>query len=319
MPSAPGRSPEPSALHRVASNALQAKAIKIERLPGYLYRTFRLTTSQGFFYLLRCRPSHNVRLLRHEDDRMETECSALQTMSGRSDIATTRVIEYHSTTTPLGSKFIITGPCVGSILSEIEPNLTRQDLADIDKSLGQYVRRLSSISGPAFGPIRQAQNYGPQSWARVFASMLESILRDGEDALINLPYEGMRDLVRRHRASLDKVTQPRFVLLEVCADENVVVDERSRRVTGVLDFSTAFWGDPFMADCWCRPTASFAEGFGKLPNGDNDERIRQYLYVLYHSLLAVVRHCYRPSEDGDELAARRDLTTAIRQLSAMAR
>lgn len=42
-------------------------------------------------------------------------------------------------------------------------------------------------------------------------------------------------------------------------------------------------------------------------------------YVLYHSLLAVVKHCYRPSEDGDELEARRDLTTAMRALSAVTR
>lgn len=42
-------------------------------------------------------------------------------------------------------------------------------------------------------------------------------------------------------------------------------------------------------------------------------------YVLYHSLLAVVRQCYRPSEDAEELEARRDLTAAMRALSAVAR
>ncbi|KAI7154172.1 hypothetical protein KC316_g4953 [Hortaea werneckii] len=149
--------------------------------------------------------------------------------------------------------------------------------------------------------------------------MFEAVLRDGEDALINLPYDGMRDLVRKHRPALDKITQPRLVILELSADENVVVDAKYHRVTGLLDFSTAFWGDPHMSDCFYKPTASFAEGFGKLPNGDAEERIRQYLYVLYHSLLIVVKHCYRPSEDGHELEARRDLTTAMRALSAVTR
>jgi hypothetical protein len=40
-------------------------------------------------------------------------------------------------------------------------------------------------------------------------------------------------------------------------------------------------------------------------------------YVLYHSLLAIVRQCYRPSEDGDEMEARRNLTAAIKQLSSV--
>ena len=109
--------------------------------------------------------------------------------------------------------------------------------------------------------------------------MLETVLRDGEDALINLPYGGMRELIRRHRGSLDKVTQPKLVVLELSAYHNVAVDARTHRVTGLLDYSTAFWGDPFMSDCFYRPTASLAEGFGKLPNGDTDERVRQYLYV----------------------------------------
>lgn len=40
-------------------------------------------------------------------------------------------------------------------------------------------------------------------------------------------------------------------------------------------------------------------------------------YVMYHSLLAIVRQCYRPSEDGDEMEARRNLTAAVKQLSSV--
>lgn len=280
MSSTPPCSPDLSVIQRVVNNALQSKNVAVDKLDGYLYRTYRLSTSKGFFYILRARPSHNVRVLRHEEDHLENGARALQLLSSRPDLVSTRFIEYQATTTRIGSSYLISGPFSGSIFAHVEPSLSRQALADIDKSLGLYVRRLSSIYGPAFGSLNQAQGYpGSQSWARAFATMLETVLRDGEDALINLPYEGMRDLVRRHRASLDKITQPRLVLLELSADENVVVDTRNCRVTGLLDYSTAFWGDPFMSDCFYRPTASFAEGFGKLPNGDADERIRQYLYV----------------------------------------
>lgn len=48
------------------------------------------------------------------------------------------------------------------------------------------------------------------------------------------------------------------------------------------------------------------------PNADGNRR-----YVMYHSLLAVVRQRYRPVNDNEELAGRRDLTTAMRQLSAV--
>ena len=272
------RSPDRTAIQRVASSALQSKQVSVEKLDGYVYRTYRLRTSQGFFYVLKTRPPLNVRLLRHEEGWLEAEAGALQSIGSRSDIRTPRLISFHNTTLHIGSSYLISGPFTGSILADVEPTLSRQALASIDKSLGQYVRQLSSISGPLFGAIRQAQGIpGSQSWARAFAFLLEAVMRDGEDALISLPYEGMRDLVRKHRASLDKVTQPKLVLLELASDENVVIDVKNHRVNGVLDFSTAIWGDPYMSDCFYKPTASFAEGFGKLPNQTSDERIRQYL------------------------------------------
>lgn len=278
MTSSAPRSPDRSTIQQIASNALQSKHVTVEKLDGYIYRTYRLRTSQGFFYSLKCRPSFNTRLLRHEETWLETEAGSLQAIGGRSDVRTPRLITHSNTSIPIGSPYLITGPFTGSILSEIEPSLSRQALSSIDKSLGQYVRQLSSITNHLFGSMKQAEGIpGSQSWARVFAFLLEAVMRDGEDSMISMPYEGMRDLVRKHRAALDKITEPRLVLLELAADRNVVVDASNYRVNGILDYSTAFWGDPFMSDCFYKPTQSFAEGFGRLPNQSTDERIRQYL------------------------------------------
>jgi hypothetical protein len=199
-------------------------------------------------------------------------------MGGRREIFTPRLIIYHNTTLHIGSFYLISGPFTGSILADVEPTLSKTALANIDKSLGRYVRQLSSVSGDQFGPIRQSQGFpGFRSWAKAFAFLLEAIMRDGEDALISLPYDHIRDLVRRHRGSLEKVTHPKLVVLELASDKNVVVDVKEEQVSGILDFSTAIWGDSFMSDCFYKPTTSFAEGFGKLPNRSTDERIRQYL------------------------------------------
>jgi hypothetical protein len=141
---------------------------------------------------------------------------------------------------------------------------------------------MAQVTGPQFGPIRQSQGFpGFRSWAKAFAFLLEAVMRDGEDALISLPYDNIRDIVRKHRGSLDKISQAKLVILEMSSDRNIVVDVKEEKITGVLDFSTAIWGDPFLSDCFYKPTASFAEGFGKLPNRTADERVRQYLLVLH--------------------------------------
>ncbi|SMQ55246.1 unnamed protein product [Zymoseptoria tritici ST99CH_1A5] len=307
--------PDRASVQRVAASTLQTKSVSVERLEGVLFRTFRLVPAADYFYVLRCQPSCHIRLLRHEQERLHTEAIALRTLRGRADLQLPRLIDYHTSTTPIGSAYLISGPFKGSILVDIEPSLSTQALASIDRSLGQYVRHLHRATHTSFGPVREATLPGHSSWSRCFASMLETVLRDGEDALISLPYDYIRDLVRRRRSCLDQITQPRLTLLEMVSDQNIIVDTNTMTVAGLLDWSTTMWGDPYMSDCFCRPSVSFAEGFGKLPNRTPDERIRQYLYILYHSVLAIVRHCCRPSEDGDELNARRTMTAALGQLS----
>jgi hypothetical protein len=106
---------------------------------------------------------------------------------------------------------------------------------------------------------------------------VNSILEDGEDALVTLPSDLIRTMTQRHHASLDMITQPRLTLLELAPEDNIVVDSSKKRVTGVLDFSTAVWGDPLLSDCFIRPSKHLLEGYGDIPDCDADARIRQLL------------------------------------------
>ncbi|WPG97964.1 Hypothetical protein R9X50_00074700 [Acrodontium crateriforme] len=307
------------AIERIVTSALQTRSVIVERIQGYLYRTHRLRTQNGFFYILKSRPSRPVRLLHHEEDGLQIEASVLHALSCRSDILIPRLIDYPNAKVQRGSLHLVSGPFVGSILSDVEHSLSSIATARIEHSLGDYVHKLSTIPGPSFGAVHPGKNTNSsQTWGRTFAGMLESVMRDGEDVLINLPYHNIRDLARKHLASLDKITEPRLVIVDLTGNKNVVVDVESCKVTGLIDYSSAIWGDPFMSNAFCRPSSSFVEGFGRFSSSDADQLIRQYLYMLYHSLLAIVRHFYRPSECNDELEARRALTTAMRRLAAAA-
>lgn len=277
MSTSPSKSPDRCSLQRVASNALQTKSVSVERSGGVVFRTWHLRSTRDFFYVLRCRPSCNVRLLRHEEDALRTEAVVLQVLRGRSDLLIPRLIEYHTSTIPIGSFYLISGPFKGSVLADVEPSLSTQALASIDKSLGKHVRHLARVTSSTFGVVKEVALPGYPSWSKCFASMLETLLRDAEDALVSLPYEFIRAQTRQRRAALDQITQPKLFLLEMVSDRNVVVDTHSMTVSGLLDLSTATWGDPYMSDCFYKPSVSFAEGFGKLPNRTEEQRIRQYL------------------------------------------
>lgn len=270
------RSPDRGSIQRAAANALQTRSVDVDRMHGTLFRTFRLQPATNSFYILRCRPSSSIRLLRHEEDGLQTEVLTLQALRGRSGLIVSRLIDAHSTTAVIGSPYLVAGPFKGSILSEVESQLSKNALASIDKSLGSLAKRLTYVSGTYFGPVGQP-SAGTQSWSRCFAGMLESLLRDAEDALISLPYDSIRNHVRRHRQSLDGITQPKLLLMELVNDHNILVDSRTHSVSGLTDFSSAMYGDPYLSNCFYRPSLAFVDGFGKLPNSTTDERIRQYL------------------------------------------
>lgn len=242
-----------------------------------MFCNYRLQSRSECFYVFKRRPSTHVRLLRHEEERLQLEAVALQILRGRPNVEVPRVIEIHSSKSPLGSPYLITGPFCGSTLSDIEPTLSRQALASVDRSLGRYVHELSRITGPYFGSMRQTTP-APQPWSRCFSGMMESVLRDAEDAMLSLPYDVINGQLRKHRSALDRISRPKLTLLEMASDKNILVHTKDMSVSGLLDFSSAIWGDPYLSDCFYQPSVSFAEGFGKLPNRTTDERVRQYLY-----------------------------------------
>jgi hypothetical protein len=67
------------------------------------------------------------------------------------------------------------------------------------------------------------------------------------------------------------------MLLEAASECNIVVDVAQWRVSGLLSFSSLIWGDPFLSDCFHRPSVSFIEGYGELPTQDTSADARQNL------------------------------------------
>ena len=76
--------------------------------------------------------------------------------------------------------------------------------------------------------------------------MLSSVLKDGEDIFVNLPYASIRATVAQVENVLDEVVEAKLCVPGLGAAANVLVEERAGdlKVVGLVDFKSAFWGDP---------------------------------------------------------------------------
>lgn len=93
-------------------------------------------------------------------------------------------------------------------------------------------------------------------------ALTEAVLRDGEDMLVILPYEQLRQQFRQWAYTLDEVVQPRLSVLDF-GDGSVLVDPETRTVTGLIGFERSGWFDPLLSVAFQRPSSAFIEGYGK--------------------------------------------------------
>lgn len=121
--------------------------------------------------------------------------------------------------------------------------LTDRERSHVDFQKGRLARRLSKLESPSgrFGlavavlaashlpkqygepPRGPASSGAAHTWSAAFHSMLEGILRDGEDMAVTIAYSAIRKHFRRLSHLLDSVTIPRLVIIDGGEQSNVLV------------------------------------------------------------------------------------------------
>ncbi|KAF9770630.1 hypothetical protein IL306_011790 [Fusarium sp. DS 682] len=136
-------------------------------------------------------------------------------------------------------------PPRGTPISALPNPLDSREQSIVDFQTGQLLRRISSQFSPTrrFGiaadvlsvppsvvhhPPRRFEgsltdSKGADSWRVAFHSLLESVLRDGEDLTIMFNYNNIRYHFERFQHLLDAVTEPRLVVLDAGEDSNTLI------------------------------------------------------------------------------------------------
>lgn len=178
----------------------------------------------------------------------------------------------------MGSSYLLMSHLPGRRLSELHSYLTTSERNAVDRTLGAYVHTLTTLSATQFGPTHRVfAKKGHSSWREAFFRLLEAALRDAEDMLITVPYDSIRYYFERHAHFLDEVTEPHLVVLSACEPQNVLIDEQTKQVSGLVGFSSVIWGDPLMSGGIENGSEAFFEGFGECPSRTGGVKARQLM------------------------------------------
>lgn len=329
-----------------------------------LSRLYNLTMSDDRKLLLSFAPSLAVRLLRQESTIVSSEATLISfiTDSNREDPALEAssemeneeavtlstliptLLKHSSNNKEMAYPYSIFEPTSGVPLSTLSVYLSIPERRLIDEQIGSLVRSLASFTSPSgkFGmvghvlvdPFTPRSNFSgaleSKTWSQGFNTLLEGILRDGEDMSVLLPYDTIRHHFQRLSDRLDAVTTPRLVILDAGSETNVMVMRapeevlettiRGIKLTGLRSWSQGVFGDPLLAACFDEPSDGFLEGW--LGRGEDiiedvdGIKVRTLLYRCYRAVVGIVTEYYRPQPDSSrrELDARRKLTSTVSEL-----
>ena len=278
----PSGASEIRTFEKLLKNIYQGNKILLrdaERLRGHLHRIYLLRSLAGFAYILKCAPSRDARILRHEQKSLQTEGRVLDLIRASCQIPIPQNIANDSSTrNAVRSPYILQTYIPGRLLSSMEQHLSASERENIDRTLGACIRSISAIRNNTFGSAHRVYaGSGHSTWREAFLSLLESVLRDCEDLLVSLPYDSIRYYTSAQAPALDAIQEAQLVPLDAGTAQNVLLDEQTRQISGLLGFSHVVWGDPLLAWCFRDASTAFWEGYGTRTVYDDGERTRQML------------------------------------------
>ena len=237
-------------LQKVVQSTVDSSHVTIQRMESLrdqVHPIRYLQLSDGSRLVLRSNATGATPLLKSERQDLETEAQSLLILAN-SGLPIPTVLRYDNSPGTLGSPFILTNRLPGVRLSSILPLLSRAERMYIDRQISEVETVLAQYTSSTFGPVSLVSSgHGFKRWREAYKSMLGSVLKDGEDMFVNLPYMEIREQVARAEAALDEVQEARLIVMDLGDPEKVLVDERTKELTGLIDFKKALWGDVDMA------------------------------------------------------------------------
>ena len=288
---------------------------------GWFNVLYRIRLRSGRRTVLKIAPPADVPVLTREIDMMRVELEAMRLISDRTAVPVPEILHVDLSREILDADLFfmehIDADNFG--FTADAGGLPPEVVAAGHRQLGALNREITSVVGPHFGPIL---GEGFATWREAFTQTIEDVLADGRRAGSQLGWSeaAIREVLDRHADTLDEVTVPRLVELDLWAKNSMI---RDGRIVAVLDHERAIYGDPLIEagltgldfPLFGDPS-DFMAGFG-ITELTESERTRRRLYSLYLAVIMVVENSYRTGADpGIAVFGREQLDVIMRALGA---
>ena len=233
-------------------------------------------------FVLRVAPPDDAVFVFYERRMMRQEPEIHRLVREKTSVPVPEVVVFDYTHEVIPSDFIVFERMPGTPLSGAHGVSQNSLLEEIGRSLAA----VHEIRADAFGYLGAHQPMEPQeSWAEAFRIMWCKLLEDV--AAVGFYDEsevtGLTTLLDDFGEVFDRPVESSLLHMDVWA-ENILVDG-GRRLTGLIDWDRALWGDPeieyAVLDYYGISERAFWKGYGQERDNSPGAQIRRVFYLLY--------------------------------------
>lgn len=196
----------------------------------------------------------------------------------------------------------------GSNWMKLDEQITPENKEKLIAELARYTAALHNVKGDYFGYIKDDKQFQFPDWSSAFKGMMKSMIQDGREQGLDLPYEAIMSELEPLWEVLNEIKEPSLVNFDMW-NKNIMLTDKDGEyhIDAIIDHERAFFGDPY-AEFISSATIcgdvlksqTFMENYslvsGKPFTFTRNDRIRLYMYNIYLTLLMGVE-VYRYNEE----------------------
>ncbi|MGB0387798.1 MAG: phosphotransferase family protein [Ardenticatenaceae bacterium] len=248
---------------------------------GKFNRSFWVRAA-GEEMVLRVAPPRDAVFVFYERDMMRQEPGLHERLRAETSAPVPEILVFDASHRLLERDFMLMARLPGRPLSEMR----HVDNDTVLRQVGQYLAEVHRLQATQHGYLGAHQPMVPQSrWVEAFAIMWNKLIDDvvGVGHYDAQESRFLRHLLEQHLPLFDRPVAASLLHMDIWA-QNILVDDTGR-VTGLIDWDRALWGDPeieFAVLDYCGISEpAFWEGYGQERDWSPEARIRQVFYLLY--------------------------------------
>ncbi|MFO7900986.1 MAG: phosphotransferase [Planctomycetota bacterium] len=277
--------------------------VELQRIPTGKFNTGYFVAADGDDMVLRVAPPADAVFLFYERDMMRQEPGIHRLLREQTDVPVAEIIAYDDSHEVIDRDYLLMRRLPGVPLSQAPV----PDTGPVMRRVGECLAQVHALTADEYGYLGEHHPMEPQgNWPDAFAVMWRKLLDDIVGVGHYDPSEraALVALLDRHLPLFDRPVPASLLHMDVW-DQNVLVD-RAGRLTGLVDWDRALWGDPeieFAVLDYCGiSTPAFWRGYGRPRDESPEARVRNVFYLLYELQKYIV---IREGRGGDSATARR--------------